>query len=164
MTSLHPPHSDSAGVPTQDGELIGGVETLSSKVSIFVARFTYKPAEMSPNPNYDQELAVTAGDYLYVYGDIDEDGFYHAQHQNGEVGMVPSNFVEKVPDEDGMLTDSRHKRIVSDGYIAETFAEESFCKLVENEIFCGETFADCSLVPHKDATPTNFLSQIATKP
>ena len=120
------------------------METLSSKVSIFVARFTYKPAEMSPNPNYDQELAVTAGDYLYVYGDIDEDGFYHAQHQNGEVGMVPSNFVEKVPDEDGMLTDSRHKRIVSDGYIAETFAEESFCELVENEIFVEKL----SLIAH----------------
>ena len=123
--SSRSPHSDSTGVPTQDGELIAGVETLSSKVSIFVARFTYKPAEMSPNPNYDQELAVTAGDYLYVYGDIDEDGFYHAQHQNGEVGMVPSNFVEKVQDEDGMLTDSRHKRIVSDGY---TLYSGNFCR------------------------------------
>ena len=106
--SSRSPHSGSTGVPTQDGELIAGVETLSPKVSIFVTKFTYKPAEMSPNPNYDQELAVTAGDYLYVYGDVDEDGFYHAQHQNGEIGLVPSNFVEEVADENGMSTGSRH--------------------------------------------------------
>ena len=57
-----------------------------------------------------------------------------------------------------------HRRILSDGHIAETFAGERFRELVENEISCGETFTDCSLVPPKDATPTNFLLQITTKP
>ena len=43
-----------------------------------------------------QELTITAGDYLYVFGEMDDDGFYFAQLMNGENGMVPSNFVEKV--------------------------------------------------------------------
>ena len=85
------------------------METLSPKVSIFVAKFTYNPAEMSPNPSYDQELAVTACDYFYVYRDIDEDGFYHGQLQNREIGLVPSNFVERVMDESGKLASVVHR-------------------------------------------------------
>ena len=111
------PHSGNTDIPTQDGELITGVETLSPKVSVFVAKFTYNPAEMSPNPSYDQELAVTAGDYLYVYGDIDEDGFYRGQHQNGEIGLVPSNFVERVMDESGTLASVVHRRILDDVHV-----------------------------------------------
>lgn len=57
---------------------------------------------MSPNPNYDLELPLMAGDYLYVYGDMDEDGFYHAQLMSGQSGMVPSNFIEKVTDDEGV--------------------------------------------------------------
>ncbi len=34
-----------------------------SPVSVFIAKFTYSPSEMSPNPNFEQELAVNAGIY-----------------------------------------------------------------------------------------------------
>ena len=68
-------------------------------VAIFIARFTYKPSEMSPNPNFDLELPLTAGDYLYVYGSMDDDGFFHGQLMNGENGLVPSNFIERVMDD-----------------------------------------------------------------
>ena len=44
---------------------------------------------------------VSLGDYLYVYGDIDEDGFYNGQLMTGENGLVPSNFIERVMDENG---------------------------------------------------------------
>ena len=54
---------------------------------------------MSPNQNFDLELPLTAGDYLYVYGDMDEDGYYHGQLMSGESGMIPSNFIEKVADD-----------------------------------------------------------------
>ena len=54
---------------------------------------------MSPNQNYDLELPLTAGDYLYVYGEMDDDGFYHGQLLTGQSGMIPSNFIEMV---DGM--------------------------------------------------------------
>lgn len=56
---------------------------------------------MSPNQNSDLELPLTAGDYLYVYGNMDNDGFYHGQLMSGESGMIPSNFIERVMDEEG---------------------------------------------------------------
>ena len=49
---------------------------------------------------HTQELAITVGDYLYVMGDMDADGFYYSQLPSGEAGLVPSNFVEKVEDGD----------------------------------------------------------------
>lgn len=55
---------------------------------------------MSPNPNFDLELPLTAGDYLYVYGDMDDDGYYHGQLMSGQSGMIPSNFIEKVADDE----------------------------------------------------------------
>ena len=48
-----------------------------------------------------QELSIAAGDYLYVFGDMDADGFYLTQLVTGESGLVPSNFVEKVADGEG---------------------------------------------------------------
>lgn len=69
--------------------------------ALFIARFTYKPSESSPNANYDQELAITAGEYLYVEGEVDDDGFYLAKLMNGQTGMVPSNYVERVDASEG---------------------------------------------------------------
>ena len=71
------------------------------KVGIYIAKYTYVPSEMSPNENYDLELLLTAGDYLYVYGEMDSDGYYHGQLLTGESGMVPSNFIDRVMDEEG---------------------------------------------------------------
>lgn len=36
---------------------------------------SYNPFD-GPNENPEAELPLTAGKYLYVYGDMDEDGFY----------------------------------------------------------------------------------------
>ena len=52
--------------------------------------FSYSPL------SHTQELAISAGDYLYAFGDMDADGFYFSQLVSGETGLVPSNFVEKV--------------------------------------------------------------------
>lgn len=38
------------------------------------------------------ELAFRTGDIIYVYGDMDEDGFYIGE-ANGMRGLVPSNFL-----------------------------------------------------------------------
>ncbi len=84
---------DSDGTHTPQSE--------NDKVGIYIAKYSYNPSEMSPNPTFDLELPLTAGDYLCVYGDMDDDGFYHGQLMTGESGMVPSNFIERVVDEDG---------------------------------------------------------------
>ena len=41
-------------------------------VALFVVKFDYNPFEMSPNPNPHQELTLTAGRYVYIYGNMDE--------------------------------------------------------------------------------------------
>ena len=39
---------------------------------VFVAKYQYDPEQFSPNENPDQELALNIGDYIFVYGDMDE--------------------------------------------------------------------------------------------
>lgn len=39
---------------------------------------------------------MCVGDYIYVHGPPDDDGFYNGEMMDGSVGLVPSNFVEPV--------------------------------------------------------------------
>ncbi|NWZ95426.1 RIMB2 protein, partial [Nesospiza acunhae] len=65
----------------------------SGKVHLCIARYSYNPFD-GPNENPEAELPLTAGKYLYVYGDMDEDGFYEGELLDGQRGLVPSNFVD----------------------------------------------------------------------
>uniref|UniRef100_A0A665U7M1 TSPO associated protein 1 n=1 Tax=Echeneis naucrates TaxID=173247 RepID=A0A665U7M1_ECHNA len=47
----------------------------ASKLQVFIARYSYNPYD-GPNDNPEVELPLTAGEYIYVYGDMDDDGFY----------------------------------------------------------------------------------------
>ncbi|XP_033748980.1 peripheral-type benzodiazepine receptor-associated protein 1-like isoform X4 [Pecten maximus] len=69
-------------------------------LQVYIAKYTYDPFQHSPNENPDAELPISTGDYLLVYGDMDEDAFYDGELIDGRRGLVPSNFVEKVKDED----------------------------------------------------------------
>ncbi|XP_008064926.1 RIMS-binding protein 3A-like [Carlito syrichta] len=69
------------------------------KLKIFLAQYNYNPFE-GPNEHPEGELPLTAGDYVYVFGDMDEDGFYEGELENGQRGLVPSNLVEQIPDGD----------------------------------------------------------------
>ncbi|KAL4647784.1 RIMS-binding protein 2-like [Arapaima gigas] len=62
-----------------------------------VALFDYDPRESSPNMDIEEELTFSAGDIIYVYGDMDEDGFFYG-NLNGHQGLVPSNFLQPVPE------------------------------------------------------------------
>uniref|UniRef100_T1ILW8 SH3 domain-containing protein n=1 Tax=Strigamia maritima TaxID=126957 RepID=T1ILW8_STRMM len=44
------------------------------------------------------ELSFHTGEIIYVYGDMDEDGFYLGEI-NGIRGLVPSNFLTEAPPE-----------------------------------------------------------------
>ncbi|XP_071673192.1 peripheral-type benzodiazepine receptor-associated protein 1 isoform X6 [Patagioenas fasciata] len=46
-----------------------------AKLQVFLARYSYNPFD-GPNENPEAELPLTAGEYIYVYGDMDEDGFF----------------------------------------------------------------------------------------
>ncbi|KAK6306479.1 hypothetical protein J4Q44_G00234040 [Coregonus suidteri] len=81
-----------------------------------VALYDYDPRESSPNVDVEAELTFCAGDVITVFGEIDEDGFHYGE-LNGHKGLVPSNFLEEVPDDvEVFLTDtpSRESRYPQD--------------------------------------------------
>uniref|UniRef100_A0A8C7C026 RIMS-binding protein 3A n=1 Tax=Neovison vison TaxID=452646 RepID=A0A8C7C026_NEOVI len=79
---------------------VGGSEArLPPKLKIFLARYSYNPFK-GPNEHPESELPLTAGDYVYIFGDMDEDGFYEGELEDGRRGLVPSNLVEQIPDSD----------------------------------------------------------------
>ncbi|KAM5312221.1 RIMS-binding protein 3B-like [Glossophaga mutica] len=75
------------------------------ELKIFLVRYSYNPFE-GPNEHPENELPLTAGDYVYIFGDMDEDGFYEGELEDGRRGLVPSNLVEQILDSDilGCLT------------------------------------------------------------
>ncbi|XP_045038385.2 peripheral-type benzodiazepine receptor-associated protein 1 isoform X4 [Desmodus rotundus] len=70
-----------------------------ARIQVFLARYSYNPFE-GPNENPEAELPLTAGEYIYIYGPMDEDGFFEGELVDGRRGLVPSNFVERVSDDD----------------------------------------------------------------
>lgn len=48
--------------------------------------FSYNPYD-GPNEHPEAELPLVAGKYLYVYGTMDEDGFYEGVYT--KTGMTP---------------------------------------------------------------------------
>ncbi|XP_064620147.1 peripheral-type benzodiazepine receptor-associated protein 1-like isoform X2 [Lineus longissimus] len=71
-----------------------------SQLEVFVAKYSYDPVAYSPNECPETELSLNAGDYVMVTGIMDEDGFFEGELMDGRRGLVPSNFVEKVPESD----------------------------------------------------------------
>ena len=57
-----------------------------------VALYDYDPQELSPNVDAEVELKFKTGDIIFVYGEMDDDGFYLAELRN-QRGLVPSNFL-----------------------------------------------------------------------
>uniref|UniRef100_A0A672SN29 RIMS-binding protein 2 n=1 Tax=Sinocyclocheilus grahami TaxID=75366 RepID=A0A672SN29_SINGR len=93
----------------------------AAKLQVFIARYSYNPYD-GPNDNPEVELPLTAGEYIYVYGDMDDDGFYEGELMDGRRGLVPSNFVEHMSDDDFM---SSHPHQASD-MSHNSFQESSF--------------------------------------
>ncbi|MGH0149001.1 UNVERIFIED_CONTAM: hypothetical protein FKN15_044612 [Acipenser sinensis] len=117
-------HSTPKSCPTPEVDTASEVEELDidvspipepesgapAKLQVFIARYSYNPFD-GPNENPEAELPLTAGEYIYACGDMDEDGFYEGELMDGRRGLVPSNFVERVSDDDMM---SFHPPEVSD--------------------------------------------------
>ena len=67
---------------------------------VYVAQYSYDPFQHSPNDSPEAELQVNAGDYILVWGEVDEDGFFDGELLDGRRGLVPSNFVGRLENED----------------------------------------------------------------
>ncbi|XP_050441109.1 uncharacterized protein LOC126846058 isoform X4 [Adelges cooleyi] len=63
---------------------------------VYCARYSYDPFYCSPNENFEEELPITAGDYILVWGNRDEDGFFDGELLDGRRGLVPSNYVQQL--------------------------------------------------------------------
>lgn len=65
---------------------------------IYVAKYDYEPKDSSPNDEHAEELPLVKGQLIRVYGDIDNDGFFHGESLHClHSALVPSNFVREVP-------------------------------------------------------------------
>jgi len=65
--------------------------------TVVLGLYDYSPEDHSPNEDDDvvDELSFAAGDKMVITGEMDEDGFYTAEHKiTGRTGLIPSNFVE----------------------------------------------------------------------
>lgn len=87
---------------------------LEGPVRRMIALYDYDPNQLSPNVDADEvELPFNTGDILTVYGDMDEDGFFVAELY-GRQGLVPSNFLQDLPDQDfqdnASIASSTHSR------------------------------------------------------
>ena len=67
---------------------------------VYLARYSYDPFQHSPNDTPESELAINAGDYILVWSDPDDDGFFDGEILDGRKGLVPSNFVERLEGEE----------------------------------------------------------------
>ncbi|KAM4576552.1 RIMS-binding protein 2 isoform 13-T15 [Odontesthes bonariensis] len=88
----------------------------TGKVRLCVARYSYNPYD-GPNEHPEAELPLVAGKYLYVYGTMDEDGFYEGELLDGQRGLVPSNFVDFVQDEQKPSVQHRDTTVKEPGYL-----------------------------------------------
>ncbi|XP_034726924.1 RIMS-binding protein 2 isoform X21 [Etheostoma cragini] len=88
----------------------------TGKVRLCLARYSYNPYD-GPNEHPEAELPLVAGKYLYVYGTMDEDGFYEGELLDGQRGLVPSNFVEFVQDAETPSAKHRDTVAKEPGYL-----------------------------------------------
>nr|XP_019949534.1 PREDICTED: RIMS-binding protein 2 isoform X5 [Paralichthys olivaceus] len=88
----------------------------TGKVRLCIARYSYNPYD-GPNEHPEAELPLVAGKYLYVYGTMDDDGFYEGELLDGQRGLVPSNFVDFVQDEETSSVQHRGTVAKQPGYL-----------------------------------------------
>ncbi|XP_013889715.1 RIMS-binding protein 2 isoform X3 [Austrofundulus limnaeus] len=88
----------------------------TGKVRLCVARYSYNPYD-GPNEHPEAELPLVAGKYLYIYGTMDDDGFYEGELLDGQRGLVPSNFVDFIDDEEKPSVQHRDTVAKEPGYL-----------------------------------------------
>lgn len=111
---------------------------------VYFARYSYDPFAQSLNDNPESELPLTAGDYVLVWGDADEDGYLEGELLDGRKGLVPMNFCEKLTGEDLL---EFHQQVVL-GFTSE---EEVWSTMVPNDLPMDVT------VPNATGTGTGAL-------
>ncbi|XP_011297684.1 uncharacterized protein Rbp isoform X2 [Fopius arisanus] len=85
------------------GDRWGDIYT-NMPVKKMIALYDYDPQVVSPNVDAEAvELRFQTGNEIYIYGDMDDDGFYMGE-LDGVRGLVPSNFVTEAGPSKGQQT------------------------------------------------------------
>uniref|UniRef100_A0A3Q2YX98 RIMS-binding protein 2 n=1 Tax=Hippocampus comes TaxID=109280 RepID=A0A3Q2YX98_HIPCM len=104
------PQSVSASQPRPPASLRRQTSPQSRRLTLVrtnqARHMSYNPYD-GPNDNPEMELPLTAGEYIYVYGGVDDDGFYEGELVDGRRGLVPSNFTSDVT-HNSLLDSSLH--------------------------------------------------------
>ncbi|XP_054712643.1 RIMS-binding protein 2-like [Uloborus diversus] len=104
LPSSAPYASTHATTTTKSEDMYGETDYIDlphrGQCKVYIARYSYDPLKQSPNENPEAELKLTAGDFVLIFGDMDEDGFFSGELLDGRKGLVPSNFVEKLTGEE----------------------------------------------------------------
>ena len=98
------------GAADKEPILLAAMRKQPAELRAFVARYSYDPFS-GPNERPELELPLVAGQYVYIFGDVDEDGWYVGELTDGTRGFVPSNLVEEVsgdgqPDDTGVCPET----------------------------------------------------------
>ena len=80
----------------KESVLLEAMRKQPAELRAFIARYSYDPFD-GPNEQPELELPLVAGQYVYVFGDVDGDGWYVGELTDGTRGLIPSNLVEEVP-------------------------------------------------------------------
>ncbi|KAI1233171.1 RIMS-binding protein 2, partial [Lamprotornis superbus] len=107
------PHPALLVARAERGRRGGRQQAVTVTTRRMVALYDYDPRESSPNVDVEAELTFCTGDIITVFGEIDEDGFYYGE-LNGQKGLVPSNFLEEVPDDVEVFLSDAPSRYVHD--------------------------------------------------
>ena len=95
------PHQATLGADLLGAILLEAMRKQPAELRAFIARYSYDPFD-GPNERPELELPLVAGQYVYIFGDVDEDGWYVGELTDGTRGFVPSNLVEEVSGDDLM--------------------------------------------------------------
>lgn len=109
LSQLSRPQTSSALLPfnsqfdelKQAEDIVDSIEIPNrGRCKVYISRFNYDPYKQSPNDNPDSEIPLNAGDFILIYGGVDDDGYCVGELLDGRRGLVPSNFIEKITGED----------------------------------------------------------------
>jgi len=73
--------------------------TNSKSLKKMIAAFDYNPNADSSNRTHNNELSFHSGDIIYIHGNIRDDGFYSGELANGKKGLVSSNYLKEISEE-----------------------------------------------------------------
>lgn len=62
----------SGRVATSAARTTGSAAGDRHRFDVYVAKYSYDPVQYSPNDNPEAELKLNAGDYIFIYGHVDE--------------------------------------------------------------------------------------------